>query len=227
MVSGGIVMGLLGVPFIAAAAQVWVDTRHTTWENAAIVNPVAGEQIVFARLRTTGEARWLGWKAPAGQRVQIELAVPLDTDSRFEPTLVIFQPDTVTAGPLLPIEQPANTLALVYPLQPPERRFERLTQTESALRFRQTIEIDQAGQAYLAVYNASAVPGTYRLILRSSADSFEAAAAAYPARWWYTQAWAGWSFASLFPPGAVIGLIAGGWWFGFRPRSRPVKRKRR
>lgn len=215
---------LATMPMSVTAAQVRLDTTHTRWQTAAPVNLAKGEQIVFARLRTLGEARWLGWNARAGESVTIELAVPLQSDTRFQPTLVTFFPDTQTIGPGLPFEQPPNTLARVYAPQPAVQQYEGLTQTSLGVRLRNTLTVESAGKAYLAVYSPSTIPGSYRLIVRSGAESFDQAALAWPTRWWYTQAWAGWSLDTLFFPALLLGLFGIGWWIHYRLEPAPKKK---
>lgn len=221
-----VVIGITLFVGIPAHARTSIDRGHTSWESAIQLTPEVSEQVRFGKLDAAGPIRFYRWVGRQGQKLTINLAVPLSSDQRFQPQIVLFQPDTLTAGPILSFSQPPKTIASIYPARSEKTVFERLTQTQFQQRMHQVLEVEQAGTYYLAVYLASSVAGNFRLVVSSGTPSWLEATKDFPSRWWTTQLWAGLSWRSLFMPMVVIGIVAGIWWW-VQLRRQPMQKSKK
>lgn len=209
---GLVMFGALVIP--AGAAEVRRDTSgHTHWTEAVKLGRLNKEFVLFGRLGPSGDHRWYVFSATSGQQVRLMLTVPVDSEPRFRPKLAIYQPDTVTAGPLLPMEQPPETVALVYDARQNQRQHESLTQTEYLTRLGVVADFPVGGRYYLSVFNVATVGGSYRLTLGQDRGLTLATIISYPQRWWYSQAWAGFNPQSIFLPAVSLGVLGLAIWF--------------
>jgi hypothetical protein len=116
----------------------------------------------------------------------------------------------------MPFNQPPKTAALVYPAPDNLTWSEPATQTTSAVRWNQSLTLDQAGTYYLAVYNAGDQPGRWRLTLTNPTTAISwSDVLRQPQLWWYSQLWAGWTIQSFFLPVSLMTLLLFIWWLIF------------
>ncbi len=215
--------------FIAASLvllPLTVSAAGTSWRSATPLHRVTWSQSAYGQLKSVGQAKFYAFAIarPAAVRIRLDVA----TGHRaFIPQVVVYQPDAMTFGPPLPMEQPPNTIATVYPGRSHRTQTDSSTLIQFENRIDVTTQLEQAGTYYIAVYNASTVNGGYRLRLGQdhimADDVF-----AWPVRWWQDQAFAGWSWRTAVVPLIALLLI----WLilqavhrrHFRPRKKVTKK---
>lgn len=212
---------------IGASASVVATNRNTTWEQAQTINLADGPAVLFGVLGSTGDARFYRLSVDKPMTVDATLDVPIWADARFHPQLVVYQPDSVTVSPSLPLVQPPNTIALVYPLTVRTKHFDRATQISMTERLRVAIELPVAGQYYLAVYNADQQSGRWRLTMADQADDRTPSAWSWPKRWWVAQHWASPSPATVYLPIVLVVIIAVVVGWGIANKRQPTHRSKK
>lgn len=191
--------------FVALPAQAAVG--HT-WQDAAPVRFHGSEAVTYGQLATQNQAAMYVMTIDEPTVIRLELGVPRHAPAEFSPRVVVYQPDSMTLGPALPMEQPPLTLATVYPAVGTDTTFSILTQVSYRLALNTTVQLNQPGTYYLGVYNPSIWSGKYRLEIDQGAVGVANWSDAWmlPARWWSDQAFAGWSWRTILTPLLVVGL---------------------
>lgn len=201
------------------------------WAAADVVEPQQHEVVKYGALGINdGTYYRLRLARPAV--VQVQVAVATNAPTGFQPQVVVFSPDELTVGPVLPIAQPPATLATLYPASTHRVAFEPFTQvfTKTIVSAPHTFG---AGETYVAVYNAGNASGRYRLTLNPGSalvqwqDAWQ-----LPVRWWHDQTFAGWGWQSFLTP-LLVGLAVWAVWLRLQHhhlhpqrRARATKKKR-
>lgn len=207
-------------------AGVDVTSANTRWERAEKLTITDEPAEFFGTLGSTGDARFFTLQTDAVGQLAVTLDVPVWADPKFHPQVVVYQPDTMTVGPSLPMAQPPDTIALVYPLSGKTKRFEGLTQINIVERLSTTIELPVVGQYYLAVYNADRAGGRFRLTLADPSVDGRMALWSWPKRWWISQTWASSSSAVAYLPLVLLGAMIVVTWLVTRSRRPTIQIKK-
>ncbi len=222
---------LLGWSVMAHPAQagVAVTSANRTWETSAKLGAVTEPIQLFGALGTTGDARFYQLTVKKIGTLSAAIDVPVWADEKFHPQLVVYQPDSATVGPALPMIQPPGTIALVYPLTENTRHFEAWTQITTVKRLQAKLDVPVTGTYYLAVYNADRAGGRFRLTVSSPSATNSGGILAWPKGWWVSQMWANPTIMTLFAPLVLIGIVMAAVWTGThwtRPAA-PARQKKR
>lgn len=179
-----------------------------SWDQPIIIPSGAHHLTDYRTLRGTGGVVYYRLTIGQPTTINISLNISPAAASTFAPQLVLFVPNNVTVGPLLPIVQPPQTIAQVYPMTGPNNAFVLFTQTRYTQRLVATPSLPVPGTYELAVYNAGRASGGVRLDYDR-----QAVVAEWPAvwqlapLWWRDQTLAGFSFLTLLLPALfAIGL---------------------
>lgn len=177
-----------------------------SWHQPVTITVGRKQFVDYRTLRTTGDAVYYQVTLKEPSRVRFEVSIPRSASPKFVPQVVVFQPNDVTIGPLLPLEQPPQTIALVYPVTQPRIVFDAFTQTLTTVRLEAQPSFAQAGTYTFAVYNAGTVAGQFKFSLDQGASLAQWQDAwQMPTRWWRDQMFAGFSWLTLITP-LLIGL---------------------
>lgn len=181
----------------------------TTWNTAVPVQPSSIDFLDYRQLSGTGDVVYYRLDVTQAARFQLRLSLSSLADEKFAPRVVHFRPSLTTIGPILPFEQPPQTLAVVYPMVPEKTVFDPYTQAAYDVRLQMMVMLNDPGRHYLAIYNAGSAAGQYRLEM-SQGRSVAALQDTWmmPVQWWRDQTFAGFSWRTLITPG----LIALGLW---------------
>lgn len=191
---------------VITAAQA----KTSNWHLARLVRaPLAG-QVLYGPLSSPGASAWYRFGVNRPTTINVILSVPTWTSEKFQPHLVFYQPESMTIGPVLPMDQPPQTAASVYPPTESTVRFNSLTLVQERVRLRATLTTHQAGWYYLAVYNPGVTAGRYRLEFAGSRWRWPSILT-WPLVWWQDQAWAGWTLVTMFLPLWLVALVAWSW----------------
>ncbi|MEK7537596.1 MAG: hypothetical protein AAB619_01325 [Patescibacteria group bacterium] len=201
---------------IAIVGLTVIGSRPTTaagtgdsWQQPVTINVNARQFTDYRTLRATGDAVYYRLTVDQPRRVRIQISISRSAAAKFAPQVVLFRPHDTTVGPILPVEQPPETIALVYPMTAPRVVFDVFTQTLYTVRLEAQPVWPTAGTYIFAVYNAGSAGGQYRFLLdRGSAVAQWPDAWQLPIRWWRDQAFAGFSWLTFITPA----LIALGLW---------------
>lgn len=219
----GLLLAVVGLVWpVDSLAAVRVDQQHLTWSSARPVD-VTQSNYFYGALSRSQPARFYTWTIVQPTTVTIEVGLPRQTDSRFNPALVLYQPSTETVGPVLPMEQPPKTMASVYPASLAVEVVEKSTQISYQQRRHLRLALVTAGQYYLAVYTPAPLAGRYRLAISAATKTSLGTLLTWPKRWWYAQIWAGYSWETLWVPGMLIAIVAGGV-LVLQPKSKKLTR---
>jgi hypothetical protein len=139
--------------------------QGSTWQRPRTLNSKQELVLNYGKLEATGDAVYYRLSIAASLTVKFQIDIPRHASSKFAPQLVVFEPYTSTIGPLLPLAQPPQTIALVYPMTTVKEVFNPATQTAYAVRLEAQPEFKTPGTYLIAVYNAGTVGGTYRLTM--------------------------------------------------------------
>lgn len=230
---GFIVFGLfLGWSLVAnpAEAGVAITKNNRTWETAAKIGSLREPALLFGALGSTGDVQFFSMTVKKTGTITAALDVPVWATTKFHPQLVVYQPDGSTTGPTLPMVQPPETIALVYPLTERDRRFEAWTQISTIHRLRTTLDLPVTGTYYFAVYNAGSESGRFRLTLTPPTAGSVTNVMGWPRCWWISHIWATPSITTLFAPLVFLGgiiVILWMWMHWLRPVTEPVPKKRK
>lgn len=220
--AGAVVVFSLAVGLISARA------RHvnTTWQRAEQLNLGGRSDVRYQALSGTGDVRFYSMVVTKPQTVELVLDVPRWAERRFHPQVVVYQPDTVTAGPGLPMVQPPATIASVYPLGVAKNIFDRRVFLSVTERLRASISLPVAGTYYLAVYNADREPGRYRLSVTSAGEDAAGTLWEWPRDWWSAQTWSSRSGLVAYMPVVIVLIVLGLLWHLTRTElSQPLRKK--
>ncbi|MBI3573306.1 MAG: hypothetical protein HY092_03860 [Candidatus Kerfeldbacteria bacterium] len=217
---------LLALLMLLSAGHVLAATvgpADNAWNSAVTVKDPAVSNDFLGTLETAGDVRFFHFALRQEQTIKFVLDVPGRVDQRFSPRLVIFEPESQTASPLLPFPTPPGTIAMIYPADNQEGIFDPMTLVHATRRLSTNIALTP-GDYYIAVYNAAAQPGQFRLWFGSPSLHPDPLART-PLDWWTVEWWAGWSPLIIWPLGLIV-LAIFGWWLYRQPSSRPAKKRK-
>lgn len=210
------ILGKLLVAAAVVAMSVAFSPRTTaadlgaSWEQAIEVDPTASHYLNYRSLHATGDVVYYRLTITQPTRLRMQLGLPEVANAKFVPQVALFKPQMVTIGPVLPIVQPPQTMALVYPLTDPRGVFDPFTQAAYHIRLDAQLSLTTPGTHYFAVYNAGSAAGEYRFVLdRGQPVAAWQDAWTMPMQWWRDQTFAGFSWRTFITPA----LIALGLWF--------------
>lgn len=192
---------------IVTSRPVWA--ANSTWQRSQQLPVPFKGHMLYGGLGGSGSAAWFTFSLTEPTTVDVALSVPAGSSKNFQPRLVVYQPESMTVGPVLPISQPPNTAALIYRSTEGPTTFDIVGFVEQQRKLQATLTLPAAGRYYLAVYNAGQASGRWRLQLGQASPAV-ATLTRWPIRWWQDQAWAGWTTKTLFLPFWVVALIV--WW---------------
>lgn len=190
-----------------AAAAVAITTGNSIWQTATKLGTVREPIQLYGALGSTGDVRFYQVVVNQAEHLNAMIDVPVWADPKFHPQLVVYQPDSSTNGPSLPMVQPPGTIALVYPLTDHTRHFEAWTQISTVERLQAKLDFPVPGTYYLAIYNADSSRGRFRLTLAPGATNHANGILTWPKCWWISQMWANPSVMTLFAPLVLIVII--------------------
>jgi hypothetical protein len=194
-----ILVGIVALPVAVSASawDSWVDL-NVTKSNVTDYRHLGGSgSVVYYRVVVTN---------PTTARFIIRTS--RNASKLFAPQIVVFQSSEGTYGPILPIEQPPQTMAIVYGRTSPQVSFDAGTQTVSTTCLSQSISFSSIGVYLVAVYNAGSQPGAYKLIVNPSSTIAWGDAFTLPKTWAQDQLYAGFGWLTLITP-TILLLI--GW----------------
>lgn len=194
-----ILASLLASPAVAKAQTVvTASSLNTTWKKAVSIgdNPLKAE--LYGRLVGTGDARYYRFRIDQPVSLKVNIVTSAEKN-RLEPRLVLYEPEQITVGPALPMSQPPLTLAMVLTANAATIHTEGLMRTRLITRFDRMIKLDQAGQYYLAVYNAGQDQGPFRLSLSTTLVKNSPWMSVLRS-WWLTNIWLGPQYGTLTVP---------------------------
>lgn len=197
-----LVLGLLMAPSVQAAALV---KAHDSWLTARPIS-LEQDQYSFGSFLSAGQSEFFRFHPSSATAIRVVVGVPLGADVRFLPRLVVYQPDQETFGPILPMEQPPQTLAHVYDSHASSLVIDPVTQTSYRVLNSVRLRIPADQNTFLALYNPAGVGGKFRVMFDNPAVS-AVSVSTFPTLWWQSQVWSGWSLGSLVVPIAAILLI--------------------
>ncbi len=172
-----------------------------TWDKPIVINQSLRQFTDYRTIAPIGGVIYYRLTVSRPTTLILNVNIPRSASPNFAPQAVMFEPDPQTIGPLLPIAQPPQTIAIVYPMTPPTEVFDPATQTSSTVRLSATPNLPGAGTYLLAVYNAGRTTGRYQLILRDQSNMMPWSEAWWmPLGWWHEQVFAGFSWLTLITP---------------------------
>lgn len=195
---------------VLASLLIWpmlVLASGQSWSTAKAISQ--SSFVDTAVLSNTGSVVYYRYTVAGATPLSISLAVPRSAAERFVPRLALFSPSEFTAGPELPIEQPPQTIAAIYPGTTRSTIFDPATQAMYNQTIALNITLPTAGTYILAVYNAGTVSGEYRLSIQRGVIRMASWADAWtmPMQWWRDQSFAGFGWLTLITP--IVILLAG------------------
>lgn len=197
-----------------------------SWSQAPKIDPFKHQIVDYQWLKGTGDAQYYRIDVNKVAPLRLQVSVPVNSPSLFMPQVAWFEPSSDTIGPSLPIDQPTNTIALIYPRGTPKQVFDIFTQTSYTNIIDIQPEIKTVGTYYLAVYNFGRGDGRYRLMMDQFSPIAQWADAwILPVRWWQDQMFVGFGWQTCITP-LLIGLLA--WWLWIRlghHQLRPTRKK--
>ncbi len=172
--------------------------------------PTSGTFLNYQELTGIGDVAYYSLHVTVPETITVHISIPNNAAERFAPQFVVFSPNTLTIGPILPIIQPQNTIAAVYPITPVQPLFNSLTQTDYTSRLVAQPRLQSVGEYTLAVYNAGTSGGKYRLTIDrgNSATQLTWDIWNMPLQWWHDQLFAGFGWYTLMTP---VLLFLFGW----------------
>lgn len=204
---GQIIIAVTLVFIVVVSTQSTLATDGTTWPEAKNIKLSGGQFIDYRRLSETGDAVYYRVDIAVPSIVRFDVSISRSASTKFVPQVVVYEPSDQTIGPLLPLDQPPETIARVYPITQTRTVFNAFTQTQTDVRLEAQPEFTVPGTYIFAVYNAGTVGGQYRLMLDRGASIAQWQDAwQMPKRWWQDQAFAGFSWLTLITP-ALITLV--------------------
>lgn len=212
MIAFLLVLGLIIVPTVVSAT-VSASKKNTTWERAQGLKLTGTPIVQYSVLGSVGDARFFSFTASKPSSLHATIDVPIWSDNKFHPQLIIYQPDTVTMGPNVPVPQPPRTVALIYPSASKDKYFDRKNQISVLERLDATIDIPVDGKYYLAVYNADRAAGRFRITLAEPGEQGIQSIWMWPRQWWIAQTWASESQISAYLPIVLMLSMVGVTWF--------------
>lgn len=178
-----------------------------TWQRPIIISADHETALYYGQLDKTGDAVYYQMTITTPQTLALRIDVARQANAKFAPQLVVYEPYTTTIGPLLPMDQPPQTIARVYPMTRVEEIFDLTTQVSYAVRLQAEPELAVPGTYRLAVYNAGSAGGTYRLVLGNNTMMAKWPDVwMMPIYWWHDQTFTGFSWLTLIFP-VILALL--------------------
>lgn len=178
---------------------------NNTWQQSIPLGPPLSGRILYGELGGMGDRAFYYFTVTKPTTVTIQLAIPTWAGQRWQPRLVLYRPESTTIGPSLPMAQPPETAATVYPADDWVIVTDPLSSIEYRRVLKTTIEFPQPGRHWLAIYNAGQAGGRWRLTFTGPATF--AKIATWPGQWWRDQAWAGWALPTMLLPLWVMAAV--------------------
>lgn len=202
-----VVVGLLMLVLVVGLTKSSLASdRGLTWQVPIDISADQQPFIHYAKLYTTGDAVYYRVTVSAPSSIRFEVSTSRSATSKFAPQVVLFQPNDTTVGPILPVEQPPQTIALVYPITQPRESFDAFTQTVSSVRLEARPVFYIPGTYTFAIYNAGSSGGQFKFTLvQGTSNAVWQDAWQMPYRWWQDQTFAGFSWLTLITP-LLLGL---------------------
>lgn len=192
-----IVSGFFG--FSATAAN------QPAWQQPIPLSTTVNNSHDYRILSGSGGVAYYRLSVPAPTTHRVVLTIPRSSSPKFAAQIVLFVPSEETFGPLLPFEQPPQTLALVYGRTQPRVIFDAGTQILSTVTLETDIRFPVSGTYLLAVYNAGSEFGQYKLTMNPSSMAMSMSDAfVYPKTWIQDQMFAGFGWLTLITPVLVL-----------------------
>lgn len=204
-----------GVAMVMIAAIAVVVSQPTsaaddgeTWRQPITIT-INGQQFTdYHQLHGTGDVVYYQLAITEPTKVRLAVSLSESAATRFAPQVVVYEPSDVTASPNIPIEQPSNTIGLVYPMTEPRTRYDLWTQTQTVVRLEAEPELQQVGTYTIAVYNAGSADGEIQFALDRYASTMQwQDVLRFPMHWWREQLFAGFTWRTLIAP-LIFGLLA-------------------
>jgi hypothetical protein len=211
-----VVMFALLVPGVAFAAEINRD-----WTTAKNLGKQPGIVTQHGQLGATSSVRFYRLEISSPTTYQIDLDIDGQLKQSFHPRIVVYRPDTVTAGPALPMIQPPSTVASVYATSEQQIGHEGPWLSIINHRFHATVPFETAGTYYVAVYNAGTVGGPFRLTLLEGEQKLTAWQMTM--RWCRTGMWVGAQWWNIIIP-IIFAVIAAIFWYIIHRLPHPSKR---
>lgn len=203
-----LIIGLGITATTVQAATTYTDQTANRWEKAVSLGSCPCSAYLFGQL-TKSAAAFYTFDSAGGQNIEVQLSRPTRAAGDFMPRLVLYQPDNISASPALPMIAPPLTVAAIYPAPDSIATRESIIPAWFKVGLNRQIDLPVAGKYYLAVYNAGAGTGKYRLVINSEADQSSLSLWQFPHRWWLTSMWVGPSWTVILWPLIVLVVIYG------------------
>ena len=215
-------MGMLVRPTFSSRLGLWIAATiiclpslaqaaaHATWQQSRTLLVPLTNQTVYGSLAPRAGGMFFRFSITKPESFHVRLSQPLNTSKAFEPRFVLYEPDDLTMGPYLPMDQPPQTLATVYPMSESVIHFYPATITSSVAKFETDFQLQRPGRYYLAVYNAGGASGRVRLDFGQMQLTW-VSILTWPWHFVQDQAWSGFSLVSLFIPFWLLALTVWSW----------------
>lgn len=175
------------------------------WDAPITIHEGSKHFTDYQTLYGTGGVAYYQFTISQPTTVHFRVGISRLAPAKFAPQIALFVPNTDTIGPLLPIVQPPQSLAQVYPMTPTERAVDIFTQTVYTSRVVADPTLTVLGTYRLAVYNAGSDNGTVRFDFDRGQDAVPWMDIwRLPVCWWNDQLFAGFSWLTLITPVLVI-----------------------
>lgn len=219
-----ITLAAIGVIFIGTTTPVSAATNTSWQQSVPLRSPLSGH-VLYGTLSQTGSSAFYTFTITRPGSITVSLSVPTWADQDFMPQLVLYEPDSITVGPVLPMAQPPETIASIFPSDSGSLFFDQSSLTVRRQVQETTLVMAKPGRYFLAVYNAGTAAGRWRLAFNGPpkvVDIFR-----WPGQCWQDNAWTGWTLQTLFIPLLVLALSAAVISrIKVKPKAKPRKRSR-
>jgi hypothetical protein len=133
---------------------------HSRWEDAMVLEDTSVSRVYYREITSDSPTFWLFFNAEAGQRIFLQLGVPVVERLReFTPSIAVVGPGGPTTD--VPFDLPPGTGAWIYDGQPAKESpvfHEPITDTRSWVLVETTHPIVQDGGHYLVAYASTGIP---------------------------------------------------------------------
>lgn len=205
---GLLVIGLGVTATTVRAATTYTDQTANKWQAAIPLGECPCSAYLFGQLKESAAAFYT-FSSAADQEIYVQLSRPSRAAGKFTPRLVLYQPDNLSASPVLPMVAPPLTVATIYPAVDSIARRETIIPAWFNVSLTRQIKLPVAGKYYLAVYNAGTSTGKYRLVINSEDSQPSLSIWQFPQRWWLTSLWVGPSWTVIVWPLVVVIMLYG------------------
>lgn len=223
MKNKGIVITILA---LLVPGAVFASTTHHDWKTAQRLGTQPAVTTQYGQLGTTGSTQFYRLDISTPTTYHIDLDIDGQLRSVFHPRIVVYRPDTVTAGPALPMLQPPSTVASVYATSEPSVGHEGPWLSIINYRFQADVDFSATGTYYVAIYNAGKIGGPFRMTMLEGDQQLSAWQSM--SRWWRTGMWVGAQWWNIIVPLFSAALAAIFWYIIHRlphPAQRHAKKR--